>query len=163
MAINRYKPEGRRLYLVQHGEAKTKDEDPARPLTDAGRETAKRVAAWAANAGVHVDQIWHSGKKRAEETALVFAGSLNPTKGVQAVSELGPVDNVKSVAHDLTQQTVTVMIVGHLPFLSRLVNSLMGTDKDRAVIAFRNAGLVGLVQTDTGWRIGMVIPPEMIS
>jgi hypothetical protein len=36
------------LYLIQHGEAKSEQEDPERPL---------------------IDLIWHSGKKRAEQTA----------------------------------------------------------------------------------------------
>ncbi len=33
------------LYLVQHGEAKSKAEDPQRPLTQRGREDVARVAA----------------------------------------------------------------------------------------------------------------------
>ena len=33
-----------KLYLVQHGEAKSKAEDPQRPLTERGREDVARVA-----------------------------------------------------------------------------------------------------------------------
>ena len=62
-----------RLYLVQHGEAKSKTEDPQRPLTERGREDVARVAAFAASAGLQVGQIRHSGKRRAEETALYCA------------------------------------------------------------------------------------------
>ncbi len=45
------------LYLVQHGEAKPEAEDPERPLTDQGVETVRRLASWAAQVGVRVDQI----------------------------------------------------------------------------------------------------------
>ena len=32
-----------RLYLVQHGEAKSEEEDPDRPLTDRGASDVRRV------------------------------------------------------------------------------------------------------------------------
>ncbi len=38
------------VYLVQHGLAKSKEEDPARPLTAAGRDEVERVATAAAAA-----------------------------------------------------------------------------------------------------------------
>src|SRR5512142_725316 len=53
------------LFLVQHGEAKSEAEDPERSLTDRGAEAVRRMAAWAARVGVKVDQIRHSGKRRA--------------------------------------------------------------------------------------------------
>ena len=62
-----------KLYLVQHGEAKSKKEDPQRPLTERGGEDVAQVVAFAAGAGVQVSQIRHSGKRRAEETVLSCA------------------------------------------------------------------------------------------
>lgn len=162
MAAQKENKLGRRLYLVRHGEAEDKDVDPTQSLTDNGRETVQRVAKWAVSAGVHVDNICHSGKKRAAETAAIFAEFLKPPLGVRAVSGLNPVDDVKPIAKNLAQQTATVMVVGHLPFLSRLANVLVGADQDRAVIAFRNADLVGLVRSELGWRIEMIVPPEVI-
>ncbi len=34
-----------RLYLMQHGKSKSKDEDPDRSLTDDGRAEVERIAA----------------------------------------------------------------------------------------------------------------------
>ena len=62
-----------KLYLVQHGEAKSKAEDPQQPLAEQGREDVAQVVAFAAGAGLQVRQIRHSGKRRAEETALSCA------------------------------------------------------------------------------------------
>jgi len=65
-----------RLYLVQHGKAKSKDEDPDRPLTDQGRNDIKKVAVFLAeNAGLKVTSIYHSGKTRARQTAEVLEPS----------------------------------------------------------------------------------------
>ena len=53
----------RRLYLVRHGEAKSKDEDPERGLNEAGVTGVTRMAAWAAAAGIQVQVIRHSGNR----------------------------------------------------------------------------------------------------
>jgi len=52
------------LYLVQHTEAKQKEEDPERSLTDYGRACIRRVASYVArNTDIAVQRIIHSGKK----------------------------------------------------------------------------------------------------
>jgi phosphohistidine phosphatase len=73
------------LYLVQHGEAKPESEHPERPLTERGTETVRRMASWAAQVGLKLAQIRHSGKRRAEQTATLLAERLDPTNGVIAV------------------------------------------------------------------------------
>ena len=59
------------IYLVQHGEAEAENVDPARPLTERGRQDAGRVAAFAARLGLAVHQIRHGGKTRAEQTSSI--------------------------------------------------------------------------------------------
>ena len=61
------------LYLMQHGQATTETEDPERPLTDAGRAAVQRAAQRARAAGVRISGCLHSGKLRAEQTALLVA------------------------------------------------------------------------------------------
>lgn len=46
------------LYLIQHGDAKSEQEDPARPLSDKGRRDVEKVAGFlSANIGVGVENI----------------------------------------------------------------------------------------------------------
>jgi phosphohistidine phosphatase len=55
-----------RRYLVEHGEAKSEEEDPDRPLTDRGVIDVRRVVGVVAGpGGVMVERIVHSGKMRA--------------------------------------------------------------------------------------------------
>ena len=58
------------VYLVQHGEAKSEEEDPERPLTDNGRFTVESVSEHIAPLGLGVTRIIHSGKLRAKQTAV---------------------------------------------------------------------------------------------
>ena len=89
------------VYLVQHGLAKSKDEDPERPLTAVGREEVERVARAAAAVAVRPAAILHSGKARAEQTAEIFAAHTEPPQGVQAVYYISAAGDVSRVTEDL--------------------------------------------------------------
>ena len=69
------------IYLVQHGLSLPKDEDRERGLSEAGIADVKRIAAVAKGYRVPVASIFHSGKKRARQTAEIFASALNCESG----------------------------------------------------------------------------------
>ena len=100
----------RRLYLVRHGDAKPKDEDPERGLTEAGRTNVCRMAKWVVASGIRVDEIRHSGKLRAQQTAEIFAEPL----GIQAQTGpgLAPKDDVTSIAGGIKSEEGDIMLVG---------------------------------------------------
>ena len=107
------------LYVVRHGKAKPKDEDPERSLTQTGRDEVIKMAAWAASVGIRVDEIRHSGKTRARQTAELFAQRLG-MPSPQSTTGLGPNDDVGPLADSLRDENRCIMLVGHLPFLERL-------------------------------------------
>ena len=150
------------LFLVQHGEARPGNEDSERSLTDHGAETVSRIADWAARIGIKVDEIRHSGKLRAEQTAMIFAKRLDPPKGVIAVEGLNPKDEVTQVAASLHGDQESIMLVGHLPHLSRLVCLLVTGSPENVVVRFRNAGIVCLTQSEGKWAIDWVMQPELL-
>lgn len=149
------------LFLVQHGEAKSEAEDPERSLTDRGAEAVRRMAAWAAQVGVKVDQIRHSGKRRAEQTAALLAEQLSPVNGTIAVAGLAPNEDVRPVAAGLHAELGAVMLVGHLPFLSRLASFLLTGDPEAGVIRFRMAGIICLSHPEGRWAVNWVVPPAL--
>lgn len=132
------------LYLVRHGEATDKGDDPARPLTAQGRRDVERMAGLAKRAGIVVNQIRHSGKRRAEETADILGEFLQPAGGVVAVSGLAPNDDVHALAELLKRESQPLMYVGHLPFFERLVSLLVIGKPDHTVVRFQKGGIVCL-------------------
>ncbi|HWP46563.1 MAG TPA: phosphohistidine phosphatase SixA [Candidatus Limnocylindrales bacterium] len=158
------------LYLIQHGEAKSESEDPTRPLTDRGREEVRRVADFAARIGLHPAEIRHSGKRRAEETALIFAEALFLKDKIRTVPGLAPNDDVRPLAEQLDVETQSLMVVGHLPFLSRLVSLLLVDNPDRIIVRFRMGGIVCLVRGDSAesagigrrWELAWIVTPDII-
>jgi len=151
------------IYLVQHGEAEPEDVDPARPLTERGRRDTQRVATCAARLGLEVHQIRHSGKTRAEQTAMILGEALSPPGGVVAESGLAPKDDVRPVAEALARDSQPVMLVGHLPFLSHLAGLLLTGDPDRPVVQFCRAGIVCLARQESRWLVAWILTPEMAS
>jgi phosphohistidine phosphatase len=148
-----------RLYLVQHGEAKSDEEDPDRPLTDRGARDVRTVADLAHEVGgVAVERVVHSGKTRARQTAETWGELL----GVQVIEEEGltPLDDPSVWAARLAKAEQDLMLVGHLPHLGRLAGLLLAGDSERPVVAFRQGGLVGLDRGPAGWSVWLVLPPQ---
>jgi phosphohistidine phosphatase len=150
------------LYLVQHGQCHSKDVDPDKGLTEEGRATATRIADVAKGYGVPVNGILHSGKKRARQTAEIFEAALTPPEGLHAKSGLGPLDDVTALA-GLIDSKDNLMLVGHLPFMSRLCSWLVTGDPEMPVFQFQNAGIVCLKRLpDTNsWIIAWTLMPAI--
>ncbi len=156
-----------KLYLMQHGEAMSKAEAPERPLNAQGQGNVNKVAAFLARAGVHIDQIRHSGKCRAAETAAIIAEALvtdqrQRQNAVVGVSGLNPNDDVQPAADSLRRETNDIMLVGHLPFLSRLAGHLLTGDPERTLVQFKNAGVVCLDYQQEAWTVVWSVIPELV-
>jgi len=157
-----------KLYLMQHGEALSKAENPERPLNTQGRENVGKVAAFLAQAGVHIEQIRHSGKCRAAETAALMAEVMIPDQrqrqnAVVSVSGLNPNDDVQPVADLLRREMNDSMLVGHLPFLNRLAGYLLTGDPERTLVQFKNAGVVCLDYQQEAWTVAWSVIPELLA
>jgi phosphohistidine phosphatase len=153
-----------KLYLVQHRDAKSKSEDPERPLTEQGRQDVAQVAAFAQRADVRVAQIRHSGKRRAEETATILAEYLAPAGGVVALPGLAPKDDTSRVAELLNREARPLMLVGHRPFMDRLAGLLVAGNQDRMVMRFRKGGIVCLERDPKTWTwtVCWIVTPDLI-
>lgn len=149
------------IYLVQHGKAHPKEVDAQRPLTDHGRQETERVATMAARLGLEVNQICHSGKTRARQTANILGAALLPVSGVVAAVGLDPRDDVRPVAARLADEPGPVMLVGHLPFLARLAGFLLTGDANQEVVRFHNSAIVCLVRASARWQVDWVLTPQM--
>jgi phosphohistidine phosphatase len=150
------------LFLVQHGKSLTKEEDPEQGLSGEGTADTERVAAVAKGYGVRVSCIAHSGKKRARQTAEIFAAALSPEKGIQERGGLNPLDDVVQLAAALNSKE-DLMLVGHLPFMERLTSCLITGLVERLVFKFQNGGIVCLDMDPErpSWFIKWALMPKI--
>jgi phosphohistidine phosphatase len=151
------------LYLVQHAEAKSADEDPARDLTKRGQIDIENVAHHLKRLNLQIRRIVHSGKIRAQSTAKVLATHLRPPAGVSEGPGLAPLDDPEIWAERLANLDEDILLVGHLPHLARLAAILLSGNKERTVINFQMAGVVRLRRMEAGqWAVDWMLVPEII-
>jgi phosphohistidine phosphatase len=139
------------LYLVHHAEAVDGLIDPQRPLSDAGRRHAEALAARARDRQVKPAVIWHSGKLRARQTAEPFWRLCNPLAHISAERGLQPGDPPEWIRTAVTLDEREILIVGHMPHLSRFLNLLIHGSSD-GPLTFPTHGLVALEQGTCGWE-----------
>jgi phosphohistidine phosphatase len=106
----------------------------------------------------------HSGKTRAEQTALLLAPAFSQAPEPQAQPGLSPKDPVEPLARSIADWTEDTLIVGHLPFLARLVSQLVSGDPERPILAFQPGSLACLARENKGdWRIAWMILPDLLT
>ncbi len=148
-----------RLYLVQHGEAKSEAEDPERSLTVRGEEETKKISDVARNLSIRPSRIYHSGKKRAEQTAKIIAGALDLS--AQHGQGLNPNDDIHPWVERISRETEDLMIVDHLPFLEKLASFLVWGDERAKAVMFRYSAIICLERGESGrWAVDRMIKPE---
>lgn len=145
-----------RLYLVRHGEART--DDPSRPLSEHGRREAERVAEHLSS--LEVRAIFHSTKLRAAQTAEVFTEFIEPKEGIREADSLLPLDDPSVWAGRLDAIDGDTVLVGHMPYMSRLASLLLTGDPDREVFNFPTAGALCLRREEGRWAVEWMLGPE---
>jgi phosphohistidine phosphatase len=138
------------LYVVHHADAVGPDIDPMRPLSAAGRDAAERLADAVARRGAWPDVVWHSGKLRARQTAELFWRACNPLAAFAAARGLQPDDPPGWMRDQLALEPRSVLLVGHMPHLSRLLGALR-VNGDEAP-GFPLHGCVALERDGDRWK-----------
>jgi phosphohistidine phosphatase len=152
-----------KLYLVQHAKAAPKQVDPQRSLTEDGRRDMQKVTAFIKPLNLSVNFLWHSGKKRAVQTAEALAEVIEIKQAEIARDGLAPNDDVTVLRDELASARQDVMIVGHLPFLSKLASLLLAGSESTEAVAFKQGGIVCLSCSETNqWQIDWMVTPELL-
>lgn len=149
-----------KLYFTQHGLAVDKIENPERPLSNKGRQQTQAMADKLHSAGTQITHIFHSGKRRAAETADIFATTLQ-IDNVSTVDYLSPMDDVKQFTHQAA--TNNALFVGHLPHLEKLIAYLVTGNEDNEVLRFQNSAVACLEQTHELYQLQWFITPDFTS
>jgi len=152
-----------KLYLVQHADAASKDTDPQRPLSEKGLSDAAKMAAFLFATDVQVDEIVHSGKTRAEQTANVLSKAVWQGKATIEIEGLGPNDSTDHLLHSAQVAGGDLMAVGHLPFMAKLAARCLTGFEDGVLVDFEPGAVVCLERQEEGWALSWMQRPSMVS
>jgi phosphohistidine phosphatase len=149
----------RRLLLLRHAKAVplSYGDDFARVLTESGREQARRLGAWLADANLVPDRCLYSGAARTRETFELVAAAL--PRPVEAVEQNALYDATRFLAlgllRELPASARTHLVVAHNPAIGELANLLAGegagSERLRMAAKFPPAGLAVLAFDRPDW------------
>lgn len=141
------------LLIFRHGIAEDvgpDGDDASRRLTDEGIEKTRKAAQGLAKVAPSPDVILTSPLTRAAQTAAILAEAFGGEPRVMKSLAHGPVG---SIVQDLRRRReATVMVVGHEPLLSRLIESLCTGNHPIDFVQMKKAGcaLVDTPINDSG-------------
>lgn len=151
-----------KLYIVQHGDALTKDIDAERPLSNIGHAEVGQVAALLAG-HMHVSRVVHSGKLRAQQTADIFTTIIAGEFPVEQIEGIGPNDSVADFAQKAEEWGEDMLVVSHLPFVDRLVSLLLSGRETENIVSYTPGSICCLQSTSGGgWQLQWMIKPELL-
>ncbi len=122
------------IWFLRHAEAEDGSPDAERPLTERGREQAAAAGRALANMDVPIDACVTSPKLRARDTAALACRALGVEPAEDRRLEGGPFEPREVVAG----RGEHVLVVGHDPDLSLIVNRLTG-----AQVRMQKGGVAG--------------------
>lgn len=153
-----------KLYLMRHGDYSADDIRHQNPLSEKGRDDITKLAIFLKPFNIHVGTLVHSEKLRANETAHLMATSIISKSPIEEWKGLNPHDDVVTFANNLEEHDDDLFVVGHLPFMNRLIGQLVLRDENKECVAFQTGTLVCLEKIDPGrWIIEWIVNPTFIS
>lgn len=139
------------LYILRHGIAIERgspefENDSERPLTPEGERQLYKTSRALKKMKLDFDLVLSSPFARARQTAEIVADELKLKRRLKFSDELQPDGSAKKLfrqLHDLKPAPENILLVGHEPYLSRLISLLVSGDENTA-IDFKKGGLCKL-------------------
>lgn len=150
-----------RLYIVQHGDAVSKDADPDRPLSDRGRTDIQRLTEWLDRHETRIGQILHSGKTRARQTAEILGSLLEQGGTIDEQDGLAPNDAPGDFIEQLKNAEKDILIASHMPFVARTVSQALTGTPDSRPVDFSPGSVAGIERRDDDtWCLVLFVRPD---
>jgi phosphohistidine phosphatase len=138
------------LFFLRHGKAESRGPkwrpDSKRPLTREGEEKMAEVARGIQALGLSFDLILTSPYARALRTAEILA-EVYGSKKLFETSNLAAETDPQNIIDEINENFATVeqiALVGHEPFMTRLVSTLISGQGTAVAIELKKAGLCKL-------------------
>lgn len=150
-----------KLYLMRHGTALLPHVDLSRPLSPEGRDEVTAVGNYLSRLDLKPSHIYHSGKTRAKETALIVASCIEGP-APEEHAHLAPDDPPDEAGAVLEAMDENVMVVGHLPHLPRLASWFLLGGRERPVLGMTCASVACLDGDSGGWELLWLLRPDLL-
>ena len=140
------------IFILRHGIAVEPgtpgyEDDSGRPLISKGERRLRAAAAAMKQLELSFDLMLSSPFTRARQTAEIVAAALKLKKRLRACDDLIPGGSARALIQTLDgwkPAPENVLLVGHEPYLSRLISLLVSGSADAVAIEMKKGGLCKL-------------------
>ena len=132
-----------KLYIIRHGDYLTADKDPKKKLSQKGVDDSKRLAKFLSKQRISPTAIWHSDKIRSLQTAEIISKAIG-VNNLIARKDLAPAEPVNKFPHEILKGNSDLVIVGHIPFIQKLVGLLLANSTNVDMIRFYKSSVACL-------------------
>lgn len=151
-----------KIYLVQHGECELIGSHSEQTLNETGKRDIQHLANFLSKKKLQVSHLYHSEKVRARETAEILLSGITSLNGIELLPGINPMDSVIPIVKQINGWNEDVLIVGHLPFMTKCVAKLITDDENNSVVIFERGTIVCLEKIgDIDWAINWMLRPEL--
>ncbi|MGC1376166.1 MAG: phosphohistidine phosphatase SixA [Anaerolineales bacterium] len=136
------------LFLLRHGIAVDRglpgyEDDSQRPLTSKGASRIHRIAQVGKRLGLKFDLVLSSPSLRAQQTAQTVAAFYKMEDRLRLSENLSPGASPAELIgeiHENYADVLSILLVGHEPYLSTLAGMLLAGD-EKVALALKKGGL----------------------
>lgn len=152
-----------KLYLVRHGKAEEMADDSGeRPLSARGMADIEAQAKHLDRAGIRVEQVFHSGKLRARQTAEILASLIAPGIMPMAMNNISPMDNTDYLASQIADWDADTMVCGHNPFMEAMAARLLSGDDEESVVLVKTGTIMCFEKIhNSNWVMDWMVIPKL--
>ncbi len=152
-----------KLYIARHGDSLPKEINTESPLSKKGEQEINNLAHFLRHLKPSIQGIFHSGKRRAQQTAEILAKAFDNQGEIKARTGMDPLDSIFPLLDDLKTEPQTVLLVGHLPFMETLISMMCTGSLDHKILSLSAGTLVCMdkSESDTFWSIQWMINPQL--
>ncbi|OGO96391.1 MAG: phosphohistidine phosphatase SixA [Coxiella sp. RIFCSPHIGHO2_12_FULL_44_14] len=153
-----------KLYCVRHGHAEsTALINDERPLTAQGEEETKKMARFLARQDIRVAQVLHSGKLRARQSAEILAQAIAKEHTAEMLDLLSGEHPVPWLLEKIRHWHDDTLLVGHMPFMSHLVSTLIVGNENDQLVRFSPGTVVCVEQYEhRHWIMDWAVSPDLL-
>lgn len=130
------------IYLMQHGPALPKEQDPDEGLSPAGEERIHASGKALKKMGVSLDVIISSPKKRSRQTAAIVAEEMGiPPEKIMETEKVKAMAPPEETINALIEYAGNkkILIAGHLPSVAETASFLL-TEGSKVIVEFEMGG-----------------------
>ena len=149
-----------KIYLVRHGEYLSSEMNADQSLSEKGRKETADIALWLKEMNLEIGEIRHSVKKRAEETAEIIYNLIGSNSKLIQTDGLKPSDPIEPLLEEILAGDQNLMVVGHLPYLEKLMTVLLFGDERESPVDLCNSCVICLEGEKRHWKIVWMISPK---